>query len=155
MYFKIRFCLKCYFLTILFFGNLFTWPGRFSYLGNKHNMRNSSWNHKTTEFLSWFHEEFLMIYLTRSSCNRFPIWATTILKSVTGTTRISRTFGRCQIVWATFMLSSNTTATWTNKKLSKRLWTNGADKGICLSISNKSLRIYILDNLKLAISSLD
>ena len=36
------------------------------------------------------------------------------------------------------------------KKLSKRLWTNGADKGKCLSISSKSL--YILDNLKLAIS---
>ena len=35
-------------------------------------------------------------------------------------------------------------------KLSKRLWTNGADKGKWLSISSKSL--YILDNLKLAIS---
>ena len=36
------------------------------------------------------------------------------------------------------------------KKLSIRLWTNGADKGKWLSISSKSL--YILDNLKLAIS---
>ena len=35
-------------------------------------------------------------------------------------------------------------------KLSKRIWANGADKGIYLSISSKNL--YILDNLKLAIS---
>ena len=35
-------------------------------------------------------------------------------------------------------------------KLSKSIWTNGANKGIYLSISCKNL--YILDNLKLAIS---